>query len=267
MNSGQTTTTPTQPAASSINGNWDFLATSSSFPGVTLQMGGILTTTGNNVTGTLFAGHSNNSSCFTLLEPVPVTGTINKSGQLTMTSAAVNNQIITVVGSLAPGGASYSGVTYSVASGTGSQAGCAAGDQGIVTASPAYPLSAAYAGNITSQSTGDVFSATADLSEQTDSFNGAPYLTLSGTLLVNGSACFSKATLSPGLAAGTTLINVVFGNELLFFVTPSSSTTLSQDLGIYGEITQGGSVIDAGYAFGGGLCGDDAGSGTLNAQP
>lgn len=264
MTSGQTT--QPQPAAATMNGNWDFIATSSKSPGVTLEMGGVLTTTGNNVAGTLFAGLSKNSSCFSPLEPVPVTGTISSNGQLTMTSSAVNNQIITVVGNLAPGGVSYSGVTYSVSNGTGSQAGCAAGDQGTVAAMPAYPLSSTYTGNITSQSTGDVFPATANISTQTATFNTAPYLTLAGTISVTGSSCFSKGSLTPGFQSGGGVYNVVFGNELLFIVPVGGTTSTSQDIAIFATVAKGGSVLNAVYAFGGGLCGDDSGSGTLTAQ-
>lgn len=264
MTSGQSTTPAPQPSYS-MNGNWDFLATSSKYAGVTLEMGGILTSTGNNVAGTLFVGNVKGASCFSLLQPVPVTGTISNSGSVTVASSAINNQIITFTGNLTAGGSSVTGATYSVSSGTGSTQGCAAGDQGNVAASVAFPLSSTYTGNITSQSTGDVFPATANILTQTATFDTAPYLTLAGTISVSGSSCFTKENLTPGLQAGGGVYNVVFGNELLFIV-PVGGTASSQNIAIFATIANGGSVLNAEYAYGGGLCGDDIGAGTLTAQ-
>ena len=249
-----------------MNGNWDFLATSTKNAGVTLEMGGILTTTGSNVAGTLFVGIVNGASCFSALQPIPVTGTISNSGSVSVASSAINNQIITVTGNLTSGGSSVTGATYSVSSGNTSQASCAAGDQGKVAASIAFPLSSVYTGSITSQLNGDVYLVTVNLTEQTYSFNSAPYLTLSGQISVTGSSCFSKATLAPGVTINGQVDNIVFGNELAFIVPIGSTTSFAQNLVVVGNITQGGSMLQGTYAFGGGQCGDDTGVATLNAQ-
>jgi len=264
MTSGQSTTPAPQPSYS-MNGNWDFLATSSKFAGVSLEMGGILTTTGSNVAGTLFVGNVKGASCFSSLQPVPVTGTISNSGSVSVASSAVNNQIITVIGNLTAGGSSVTGATYSVSSGTGSTQGCAAGDQGTVAAGVAFPLSPVYTGSITSLSTGDVFPVTVNLTEQTDSFNSAPYLTLSGQISVTGSPCFSKATLVPGVTINGQVDNIVFGNELGFIVPIGNTTSFAQNLVVGGNITQGGSMLQGAYAISSGQC-DDSGVVTLNAQ-
>lgn len=125
----------TNAAMLNVAGNWEF-STMPSLTGKTpMTMTGRITQTGTAVSSEL---RVNGTSCFSRQSTVSLTGSLDQ-GNLSLTSAAVNGQVVTVNGSFDNAG--FAG-TYKISG------GCANGDNGIVvgtsTPSIASQLSEAF---------------------------------------------------------------------------------------------------------------------------
>jgi len=169
----------TIPQSSLTNGNWSIAATSNTSQ-ITVQIGGDLEQSGGSVAGIM---HLLDPICFEpFLDDVPFTGKFS-GDHLTMTSAAINGQVIKV--DATGSGDSLSG-TYSIAG------GCAAGDQGTIVGSSVGSITGTWKSTFTQGSA--TVSVTTNLTEAAvaDAHGRFP---LSGTFAVSGSPCTTGGTL------------------------------------------------------------------------
>src|ERR1051326_8095037 len=152
------------PTIVGLNGNFDFTAASQVTSNTAFIGGAVQTSSSGQITGTVHI--LDQSKCFAVATDVPLTGSINSNGQLTVTTASVGSQVITV--SATSDGNTVSAGTYSV---TG---GCAAGDHGIVTGFKVQAFNGAYTGTV------DGATVTALLNQSSTATTDG-FFTLSGT--------------------------------------------------------------------------------------
>lgn len=174
-------------------GNWSMTVTSGGAAG-TFYIGGNLTQTGTTLAGTMqFMG---SAGCFPPSAPVDFTGIVNGKN-VTLTSANVAGQVLTIVAS-GTAGTALTG-TYTVAG------GCDAGDQGTVTAGAVPSISGTWKGTIVDQNSETVTVTMALTQAATASTDGT--FALTGNLTYTGSTCSISGTLTAGNAyiSGTSI--------------------------------------------------------------
>lgn len=243
--SGTATSSTQVPTNQTVTGNWAIMAASTVHLGSTFPVSVYLTSTQGTVTGVAHLL----SSCYGFATNVPLDGTVDASGNIVLTSAAVSNQVLSVTGKSSTGTSLQSG-SYSVAG------GCGGGDKGTLSGGVVPPLTGTYSGTVHSVS-GINIGVVAQLTQTTvpDS-NG--YLHVAGTAAFSGSPCFSQTTI-----ANATTDTLVLGGA---FVTGFTASNPSASIATGGTISADGKTVTIQYSVSGGLCSLDSGSGVLTRQ-
>jgi hypothetical protein len=172
-------------------GNWSMTATPSG--GGTFYIGGNLTQSGTNLAGTMYVA---SSLCYSPSQTVAFTGTV-KGNNVTLTSASVGGEVITVKASGTTGSALTG--TYSIAGGTTCN-----GDSGSLTATPVPSISATWSGPITGSGGSNVTLAIAFTQAATASADGT--FALTGNLTFTNSSCSLNGTVDSSFIAGPYLV-------------------------------------------------------------
>jgi len=235
--------TPNPPAPPNMTGNWNIAAQSTVFGGSPAYVAGYLTHSGTNITGTV---HVLGSTCFQELTNIAVTGTSNGT-QVTVTSAAVDSQVISMTATLSSDGKTITAGTYTI---TG---GCANGDRGTVTGNAMPSLTGNFAGSFRSTPYSSTQQVTASLTQgSTPDANG--FLPLTGTVTFTNGQCFTSGSI----AAGS-------GFVVGAFHIATINTNNGQVL-VYGQANNTATSINVEYEVESGGCYGDYGTGTLTRQ-
>ena len=132
-------------------------------------------------------------SCYMLTgDPIPLTGTIDAQGNISVTSAAVRGQVLSFTGVLAADRLSISQGAYTF------KGGCADGHSGTLTGVKFKPIDGIYNGALAE--TGDSEVLSADL-KQSAASDGNGFLDVTGTVTYSG-ACNEKFTVTSSDLAG-----------------------------------------------------------------
>lgn len=233
------TSSSTNSAARLAAGNWNLTATSTVVSN-TSYIGGSLASSGGKVTGVFHISHS---SCFDLLADLPVTGTINSSNHVSITSAALNGQVITALLEV-PAGISTMTGTYAI------KGGCADGDVGNINGNIVPDISGSWSGRLLSFSNDSVQQVNVHLA-QSQTANSDGFYVLSGTVDFPISKCFTSGTIQNSLSAGGAFIITIATNN----GTVNASGTLT-DMAI-------GKNMSISYSISGGSCGGNDGVGII----
>jgi hypothetical protein len=231
---GNSSSNPPPPAAN-LTGNWQAAGTSSVTSGQQTVVFGNLMQTGDQVSGMLTLS----SSCFGYVQAVNFTG-ILQGMNLTLTSNAVNSQVLTITATTDAKGSNISG-TYSV------QGGCAAGDQGNFAGNKIPALD----GNWTAQ-----FAGASGLSfslAQTTPDPKTGYYAIAGS---------SSSSSTPVCFAGNVTGNVA-GTSLDLTVTSGDIFSQPDQIEFRGTINLAGTVMTGTYLGLSGNCVGLSGSATL----
>ena len=231
-----------------VAGNWQFSAMSSVPGNPPLAFAGGISQTGAALTVAL---HVNGSRCFNQSTTVGFTGTVTPgstsmtSGTTSLTSTALNGQIVTFTGNFTD--TTFTG-TYSM------NGGCAAGDQGSVTGIYVPSIAVGWSGTFTN-SAQQTFQATADfIQANTASSDGSFGIT--GTVAFN-TPCVSASTIIPGpFPSGSFILGSLVSFEIMTnngTVTFTGTVSPFDPTGIRtisGEYTiSGGNCTDSGTAL------------------
>lgn len=236
---------PGPPAqGQSISGGWQ-LSTTSTVGMPPLTIAGSINESGSSATG---AVHVAGGSCFDQRNVIGLTGTVT-DGNVSLTSASVDGQVITFSGSITIK-ANFADTligTYAI------NGGCANGDQGNVTGYSVGAFNGSWYGNLTTAGGADIHWGTNQLGQVDPSSEGSFGLT--GAFNFDG-ACFNSGKLTPGtyptpsFILGTSVtLNIPTDNGTIAFVG-----TAGPD--------QGG-LIEGTYTVTGGSC-ESSGTGYLS---
>ncbi len=175
-------------------GNWHIMTKSEAVPGNVSAIMGELTTTDNEVTGTVQIWVS---GCFMPDYAIRVSGH-NNDGTLTL-SASAFGQLIRLTTTLAPNGGSMSG-TYAI---TG---GCAGGDYGTLVGFAVPDLSGNWTGALMSYYYGERTKSIKAMNlSQRPTSRGDGWFEISGTAELSDSSCFTLASVK-GAIIGRVLV-------------------------------------------------------------
>lgn len=259
---GNTATAPTTYA--DLSGNWGFASTSSTNTSGSPDsyVGGVLTgsASSNTVTGTFHvvnvADPFGTSGCLSMYTDVPVTGSIDTSNNVKLTSSSVNGQIVNVSLVYSP----QSG--YGTATGTYSIAGgCAGGETGSLKGSTYNNISGSWAGSVKSNSTNLSYSVNGTITQPTTPTTDGIF-TLSGSINFPNSQCFGTGTIQSSNNA-----SVLGGGLALITITaPDAVSSGTFDtINVWALITDPSTAknMTMNYSVSGGVCDGDAGAGTL----
>jgi len=172
-----------------LSGNWTIVVTSN-LTNAAYNLGGYLSNTNGSLAATLHVVPGE-SGCFGSAEAILFTGTVTTSGAISLTSAAVANQVISVTGST-PGGGLLTG-SYKIAG------GCAAGDSGTVYGLVEPSFAGTYTGTLQFAS-GTTIGVNATLAQSGPNAEGE--YSLSGTVQFSGSPCFTTGTITSSTVFG-----------------------------------------------------------------
>ncbi len=183
-------------AASTPADSWQFLLspTSSGFAFAN-DINAVVSLTGDKLVGTAYiiAGVQPNADpCYTLDVPIPLSGSIDAQGNLSVTSGAVRGQVLSFTGVLAPDRSSLSLGNYAF---TG---GCAAGYSGSLTGVKFKPIAGVYAGTLTA--TNSSVAVSSDLTQVSGDPTG--YLRVTGTVSYGSPGCTEEFTIATSQLAG-----------------------------------------------------------------
>lgn len=180
--------------------------------------------------------HVNGTSCISRMTTVSLTGSV-AHGNLSLTSAAVDGQVVTLNGSIR--NATFTG-TYKI------KGGCADGDQGSVTGQSIPNIANTLSGTFTN-STNGTFSVTGYIGQ-----NGSA--SADGSYGIAGSATFDAPCFKAGtLRTGTYLDgSFILGSSVaLEFETENGS------LIFVGTLNADGNMLSGNYSLAGGSCHED----------
>ena len=236
---------PGPPAqGQSISGGWQ-LSTTSTVEMPALTIAGSLNQSGSSVTG---AVHVAGGSCFDQRNVIGLTGTVT-DGNVSLTSASVDGQVITFAGSItikANFADTLTG-TYAI------DGGCANGDQGNVTGYYVGAFNGSWYGNLTTAGGANIHWGTNLLGQVGSSSEGSFGLT--GAFNFDG-ACFNSGKLTPGTYPTPSFI---LGTSVVLNI-PTDNGTIAF-VGTAGP-DQGG-LIEGTYTVTGGSC-ESTGTGYLS---
>jgi len=172
-----------------LAGNWTVSA-ASNLTGATYLLGGSMTNSGATVTATLQV-LPDESGCLPTGEPIPFTGSMTTRGAISLTSAVVASQTISISGSTLGSGLITG--TYKIAG------GCAAGDSGTIEALVDPSFTGTYAGTMqpTSGASVDVSAAIVQAGPNADG-----EFSVTGTAEFSGSPCFTSGTITSSTVLG-----------------------------------------------------------------
>lgn len=228
-----------------ISGNWSFTANSTASPSnAPLTITAALNSHSGQVIGIL---HFFGTSCIASTTDVAVTGTLNSSGAVKLTTASITNQVITITATASKDGSSIAGGTYAVSG------GCADGDAGNVSGVRIPTLTGTFGGAVQIQSGPGLVLSTQLTQSTTADSDG--FFDMTSTITVQGSSCFTsgKTMGTPG--------GILFGTRLVTIYTMDDGSTLTLD-----ATTNTGGTSLASYAYvSNGKC-NGTGSGTLTKQ-
>lgn len=244
-----------------LNGNYQFTATSTP-PNPTTGPGfakpdmkifptlpsfaGSLTEKSGVVSGVL---QNLNGPCFSFNGDISVTGNL-KPGQLTLTSSAVQGEVLTVNATISTDDATITAGTYTIA-GT-----CA--DKGTITGLRVPPLHGTYTGDFKSDLTGTTIHTSVQLAQMPlADAHGIFHMTAAATF--SGSSCFTKGSVTDP-ANGSIVIGSLNGVMLKTDEKAGSTVT---SIGVYDPATKS---VTSFYSVSGGACNGDRGTGTLTLQ-
>jgi len=187
-----TTTTTTLPLADS----WQFslVPASSAVPLVDDSIEAVLHTTTSEIVGTAHTigfQYGNADPCYNVEQNIPLSGTIDAGGNISVASAPVAGQVLTFSGILASDGASISSGDYTF------KGGCADGQRGLLTGLKFKPVSGTYSGMLTSSITS--FGVSADL---TQSSGATGFFGVDGTVTYASPTCSKEFTITASQLAG-----------------------------------------------------------------
>ena len=231
-------------------GNWSFVATSAVVSGQVSHIGGNLTVSGNSVSSTMHTDLLGFDSSL----PFTLSGTLQNK-QITFTSPAnANNQVITLIATVAS--ASTITGTYTVSAGGGNAA-----DQGTITASLVPSISGTWNGPINGDYYNDPHVILSMELTQASTASSDGTFALTGSVTYSGSSCSASGTISSSSVAGSMLI--------------INADTLEQD-GSQGSFSYTGAVLNnpatpttisgGTYQVVTGLCASDADTPTFSKQ-
>ena len=210
-----------------------------------LTIAGSINQSGSSVTG---AVHVAGGRCFDQRNVIDLTGTLT-DGNISLTSAPVDGQVITFAGSITTK-ANFPDTlagTYAI------NGGCANGDQGNVTGYSVGAFNGSWYGNLTTAEGVNIHWGTNQLDQVGASSEGSFGLT--GTFNFDG-ACFNSGKLTSGTYPTPSFI---LGTSVALTV-PTDNGTIAF-LGTAGP-DQGG-LIEGTYTVTGGSC-DSTGTGYLS---
>jgi hypothetical protein len=238
-------TGPSSTALSTPADNWQFLlAPASSDVPLANDIEDVLSLTPDKFVGTariIAAAYPNSDPCYNIVDPIPLSGTIDAPGNISVTSAAVRGQVLSFTGVLAADRSSVSLGTYVF------KGGCADGHSGLLTGVKFKPIGGIYNGTLTEPSASVAVSA--DLTQSTNS-DGGGFLEVKGTVNYTG-ACTENFTVSSSELAGR-FIQLQLGAE------DGSNTT------VYGNVDANGSKLQLADYEGG--CNGFNGVGVLSLE-
>ncbi len=169
------------PPLTGSAGSWHFDVSSSSF-----TIDAALTLSSNSIVGIAhFQSYSASTPCPSFFDDLPLSGTIDGQGHVSMKSSAVKGVVMTLDGVLASDHASLSNGNYNFAG------GCMDGQAGPLTGVMVKPLTGLYTG--TMQLSGNTVNISAPLTQAVTSDKDG-FFTLSGTITVSN-GCDETFTL------------------------------------------------------------------------
>ena len=192
----QNPTTGSSPtAASTPADNWQFLLAPASGIVWANDIEAVVSLTPDKFVGTAYiigAAYPNAGPCYNIDDPIPLSGTIDAQGKLSVTSAAVRGQVLSFTGVLAPDHSSVSLGNYAF---TG---GCADGFSGSLTGVKFKSIAGVYVGTLTEPDSSVAVSA--DLTQLPGNPGG--YIGVKGTVSYTGSGCTEEFTITGSELAG-----------------------------------------------------------------
>ncbi len=246
------------PPSASIPGNWEFTAritSSGAGLGETVPIGVYLTGTDTAVQGTAWVQMTFPLDCVAQCCGGPfadfsnaLSGTLTGAGILNLTSSVPDNgPLFSMSGNMT--GAEFTVGTFKL---TG---GCPA--TGAITGVEIPTLNGAYAGTLTSQTTGKSYNFSTTLA-QSSALSTRGFFAVSGTGALTAYPCLSSVTV-PTPAAN---YSGMLGDE--FNLTMSGANGAQFSLG--GTLSSDAETITVSYGVIGGSCANDIGGGTLTLQ-
>jgi hypothetical protein len=225
----------------SLNGNWEIPGIGSPIGTVALPISnftGALQSNGANVTGTFHSEDFNLQDilslnpCVTLNQDLPVTGTLDISGNLTLT-VLISGGTATIKIPL-NANLQFSGIGSYVING-----GRCAMAQVSAEASQFVPIAGTYVGTLTPSGSSSTTTVTAMLTQSTTP-DADGLFALAGTVQASGAACTGSFTFSGGAVTGNE-INLITeagyqssNGSLIAAVSPDATQVMSIDTGING---------------------------------
>ena len=253
--SSQLTSSPPSPSKppvspSGVAGNWEFTAA----PGY--PMGAYLSVSGTAVTGLAAMQMAFPLDCHDGCCGGPfaefngsLTGAIDSSGNLTLTSTVPNGGPVFTMSAKAANGSLTSG-SYTL-TGPCPAAGAFTGVE--------YPaLDGTYTGTLTSADTGVSFTIAANLA-QSAAPNSRGFLDVTSSATLTGNPCIASATGATPLDQNSGILGNQFG-VTMNGAQPGATFILS------GSLSPDGRTISAAYTVAGAACSLDYGTGTLTLQ-
>lgn len=259
---GPSYTAPGGTVVNTVTGNWSMATTPTVGP--PFQFGGYLQNNSGVITGTL---HITNPTggCFTFnaatssmpAEPVniPVTGTLNGSNVLVLTSSAVNSNTLTINGVMNGTNNTLTSGTYSFSGG-----GCASGDNGSITGNQDSSFTFTYTGSLTSAGSVGAIGISANLLQQGPDVNGlfsvTGFTSSPPAILFTGpgsTTCFTNGIVSN--------LTVIAGNYV--FITLTTNGTPAGTVQLTGTTTSTDKTISGTYQTTAGACNGDSGTFTM----
>ncbi len=233
---------PLVPNPQDISGNWQF-DTRSISGNPAMPIAGALTQSGDSITAVV---HIDGSNCFDHLASVGLTGSLT-DGNLALTSAPVNGQVITFAGNITIKMNSPDTLTGTYVI----NGGCASGDNGNLTGETIHSVTGNWAGDLTS-TTGEVNRIAVELRQGAVGSDGSYGLT--GTVYFESGVCFQSGKITPETFPSG---SYVLGNAANFEIETDNGVI------VFLGRAEGDGLIRGNFTVSGGTC-ESAGTGYLS---
>jgi hypothetical protein len=228
-----------------VTGNWQLSSTAPAAAKLPV-LSGELTGSGANITGIFHASAA--STCVSAATSFELTGSANAQNAITLTGANFAGGTLTVQGTLASDGKSFSNASYNVVGGS-----CAFSQAVPAEAQSYADISGNYAGGF-SDPGGNVISITSTLSQNPTGDSNGNFL-LSGTATLPNNPCFiSPVTVSNSQVTG--------GSFTLTYADPNTGNSVTGS----GMFSTDGTTLTVTNWILTGPCGPDSGTGLLTKQ-
>ncbi|MBV9670930.1 MAG: hypothetical protein JOZ43_08255 [Acidobacteriales bacterium] len=220
-----------------LTGNWDGFAHSQVSSGTNAEFAGSLSSSNGQVNGII---HILSSSCFPSADNISVSGTVDGSGKVLLTTAADAGQVVSITGTATS--SSITG-TYKISG------GCGSGDSGNITVTSYPNISGTYAGTFTSTSGAGSITVSSQISQNTQPAADGTYV-LTGSATLSGSSCGSGGQFDSSSS-------LVLGDNVIIVFTNGTDT-----ITFAGQVDAAGKKVTGIYTDQG-AC-SDSGSGTVS---